>query len=63
MKLLEQAQALLAGEITLDTIRELNKLQNQASGQEQDHIADLWEGIYAAASEETLRKAYDEDLL
>lgn len=63
MKLLQQAQALLAGEITLDTIRDLDKLQNQARGQEQDFIADLWEGVYAAASEDTLRQAYDEGLL
>lgn len=63
MKLLQQAQALLAGDITLDTIRQLDKLQNEASGQEQDYIADLWEGIYAAASEEVLRQAYDEGLL
>ena len=63
MMLLEKAQALLAGEITLDTIRELDKLNNEASGQEQDYIAELFEGIYAAASEEVLRQAYDEGLL
>ncbi|MCD1597871.1 hypothetical protein [Rheinheimera aquimaris] len=63
MKLLEKAQALLAGEITLDTIRELDKLQNQAGGQEHDYIADLWEGVYAATSEEVLRQAYGEGLL
>lgn len=63
MMLLEKAQALLAGEITLDTIRQLDKLNNEASGQEQDYIAELFEGIYAAASEEVLRQAYDEGLL
>jgi hypothetical protein len=63
MKLLQQAQALLADKITVETIRALDKLQNQASGQEQDYIAELWEGVYAAASEEVLRQAYDEGLL
>lgn len=63
MMLLAKAEQLLAGEITLDTIRELDKLNNEASGQEQDYIAELFEGIYAAASEEVLRQAYDEGLL
>ncbi|GAB2933585.1 hypothetical protein [Rheinheimera gaetbuli] len=63
MMLLQKAQTLLAGEITLDTIRQLDKLNNEASGQEQDYIAELFEGIYAAASEEVLRQAYDEGLL
>ena len=61
--LLQQAEELLAGEITLDTIRALAALQGEAAGQERSYIADLWEGVYAAASEEVLNQAYGEGLL
>jgi len=63
MKLLQKAQALLAGEITVETFRNLAILAKKATGQEHDYIADLWEAAYAAASEDVLRQAYDEELL
>lgn len=63
MKNLESALAILALPITVDSIRQLSKLQETATGEEADMITDLWEGIYAAASEDVLRQAYDEGLL
>ncbi|WP_027671297.1 hypothetical protein [Rheinheimera baltica] len=63
MKLLQQAQALLADEITIEAIRTLAELQNKAAGHEHDYIADLWEGVYAAADDEVLSQASDEGLL
>ncbi|WP_420788919.1 hypothetical protein ACOI2Q_15475 [Shewanella algae] len=62
---LERAQEILAHPLTLDSIREFNELQDAATGEEADRIADLGEALFVAASadEALFQAAMDEGLL
>lgn len=54
--LLEQAQALLnTDSLSIDDVRELQRLEAQASGDEAELIAELWEAVYALADESLLK--------
>ncbi|WP_432460806.1 hypothetical protein [Agarivorans sp. QJM3NY_25] len=65
MELFQQAQALFADtdSINLETARQLQRLEDQATGEEQRLIAALWEAFIAAADEETFHQAWDEELI
>ncbi|GGA95830.1 hypothetical protein [Agarivorans gilvus] len=65
MELFQQAQALFADtdNISVDTARQLQRLQDQAEGEEQDLIASLWEAFIAAADEQTYLQAWEEELI
>ncbi|CAM3679594.1 hypothetical protein VA7868_04212 [Vibrio aerogenes CECT 7868] len=49
MTLLEQAQALLEGPVTLQTLNDLETLSEQASGEEKEQIGDLIETAIISA--------------
>lgn len=63
MKLLEQAEQLIGNDITLDSIKQLAALQQQAAGEEAVLIGELFEAVRAAASDDVLRQAFEQDLL
>lgn len=58
MTLLEQATALLDGEVTADTARQLLELEEQAKGDEAKKISELFEAFAAAASPEVYKEAF-----
>lgn len=59
--LLEHAQALLnTDSLSIDDVRELQRLEAQASGDEAELIAELWEAVYALADESLLKKLQDD---
>ncbi|WP_417345715.1 hypothetical protein [Ferrimonas sp.] len=60
MKTLEKAQALMQQQpYTLDTVRQLETLEEQARGQEKALIGELWEALYAGADMELLQQLHD----
>lgn len=61
--LLQQAQALFKQGLTLESLRQLDALEKQASGKEAEQIGDLWEAVYASADEALLEAATKEGLL
>lgn len=61
--LLQQAQALFKQGLTLESLRQLDALEKQASGKEAEQIGDLWEAVYASADEALLEAATEEGLL
>ncbi|STQ75530.1 hypothetical protein [Grimontia hollisae] len=61
--LLQQAQALFKQGLTLESLRQLDALEKQASGKEAEQIGDLWEAVYASADEALLDAAAEEGLL
>lgn len=63
MMLLEQAQALFKQPLTIDLLRQLDKLEKQARGEEADRIGELWEAVMAEADEVLLNQAREEGLL
>ncbi len=58
--LLEQAQQLLSkSTLTIDDVRELERLESQASGDEAVMIGELWEAVYAMADDTLLEQLQD----
>lgn len=59
--LLEQAQALLDSDsLSIEDVRKLEQLEAQASGDEAELIAELWESVYALADEALLKELQDD---
>ena len=63
MELLNQAQALFKQRLTIDSLRQLDRLEKQARGEEADYIGELWEAVMADADEALLEQAHEEGLL
>jgi len=58
--LLEQAQQLLSkSTLTIDDVRELERIESQASGDEAVMIGELWEAVYAMADDTLLEQLQD----
>jgi len=53
--LLEQAQELLNKQhLTMDDVKELDRIESQATGEEAIMIGELWESVYAMADDKLL---------
>lgn len=65
MKLLKQAQTLFSFDkpITLENMRKLDQLCDQAKGEEAERLGDLWEAAITSADEQTIIKAHQEGLI
>ncbi|ELR65857.1 hypothetical protein C942_00944 [Photobacterium marinum] len=63
MSLIEQAQMLFKHPLTIESLRQLDRLEKQARGEEADRIGELWEAVLADADEELLNQAREEGLL
>lgn len=58
--LLDRAQKLLNKEsLTIEDVRELERIEAQASGEEAEMIGELWSTVYAMADETLLAQLQD----
>ncbi|WP_413112096.1 hypothetical protein [Thaumasiovibrio sp. DFM-14] len=63
MELLERAQQLFQQPLTIDSLRELDRLTRVSIGTEAALLTSLWEVALISASEAVLEQAMDEGLL
>ncbi|WP_087022432.1 hypothetical protein [Thaumasiovibrio subtropicus] len=62
MELLKQAQILIKQPLTIESLRELDKLCEQAKGVEADRLGDIWEAAMVSSDTALFNQAVKEGL-